>query len=119
MIVDRPLQRLLPRIVRRDPIRHHATGFKDDRSILPGIGSFREDRRVGELFKYHEPVRDLGNNDRTTETAGVRDANECILKGRAGSEQREELHRRDLARGRPQSRAGAPLEIFLLIAPYR
>ncbi|MET3312648.1 hypothetical protein ABIF41_004489 [Bradyrhizobium japonicum] len=64
------------------------------------------DADLGELLQHHEAIGRIGDDDRTIEQRGVRDAQQRVLEGRARTEQRQELLGAHLARGRPQPRAG-------------
>ena len=64
------------------------------------------DADLGQLLQHHEAVGRIGDDDRTIEQRGIRDARERVLEGRARAEQRQELLGAYLARSRPQPRAG-------------
>ena len=65
------------------------------------------DADLGELLQHHEAIGGVGDHDRPLEQRRVGDPQQRVLKGRARSEQRQELFRMNLARGRPQPRSGA------------
>ena len=62
---------------------------------------------LGQLLQHHEAIGGVGDDDRTLEQRRIRHPQDGVLKGRARPEQRQELLRTDLARGRPQPCPGA------------